>query len=176
MGLVYASWQPIYKNWWYNRTEARRGTGMYSVKPHIDNLAQDCSISSALAVEILQSCIKPSIHKCLISLPCWSSRQSIKLSWHGDAFRITGPLWGQFTGSPLRRASNAELWYFVVSLNRLSCWTNTRFAVGWDAMLLMWLSCKNARLTSIKCQNVQAVRVEYWMITVWCPLQWLNCV
>ena len=30
-------------------------------KEHIDSLVQDCSISSALALEILQSCNKPMI-------------------------------------------------------------------------------------------------------------------
>ena len=30
-------------------------------KSYIDDLLQDCSISSALAMEILQSCTKPSI-------------------------------------------------------------------------------------------------------------------
>ena len=28
---------------------------------HIDGLVQDCSVTSALAMEIMQSCIKPSI-------------------------------------------------------------------------------------------------------------------
>ena len=32
------------------------------LRVHIDGLVQDCSISSALAMEILQSCIKPSIY------------------------------------------------------------------------------------------------------------------
>ena len=31
------------------------------VPPDIDGLVQDCSISNALALEILQSCTKPSI-------------------------------------------------------------------------------------------------------------------
>ena len=31
------------------------------MQAHINGLVQDCSISSALAVEILQSCTKPSI-------------------------------------------------------------------------------------------------------------------
>ena len=33
-----------------------------SLVPHIDGLAQDCSNSSALAMELLQSCAKPSIY------------------------------------------------------------------------------------------------------------------
>ena len=40
-------------------------------KPYIDGLMQDCSISSALAMEILQSCTKPSIFG------------MIKMSWLG---------------------------------------------------------------------------------------------
>ena len=31
------------------------------IKYHIDSLVQDCSISSALAMEILQYCTKPSV-------------------------------------------------------------------------------------------------------------------
>ena len=34
------------------------------VNQHIDDLMQDCSISSALAMEILQSCTKPSRRSC----------------------------------------------------------------------------------------------------------------
>ena len=34
--------------------------------PHIDGLVQDCIISSALAMEILQSCTKPSIYCALL--------------------------------------------------------------------------------------------------------------
>ena len=35
-------------------------------QPHIDGLVQDCSISSALAMEILQSCTKPSTYYMVI--------------------------------------------------------------------------------------------------------------
>ena len=38
---------------------------------HIDDLVQECSISSALAMEILQSCIKPSIYS-LYNYMVWS--------------------------------------------------------------------------------------------------------
>ena len=37
-----------------------------SAVPYIDGLVQDCSISSALALEILQSCTKPSISYMII--------------------------------------------------------------------------------------------------------------
>ena len=46
-------------------------------------------------------------------------------SLNGNIFRVTGPLWGEFTGHrriPLKKTSEAELWYFC-----LTCaWTN-----GW---------------------------------------------
>ena len=37
---------------------------------------------------------------------------------NGDIFRVTGPLWGEFTGDrsiPLTKASAAELWCFLWS-------------------------------------------------------------
>ena len=39
-------------------------------------------------------------------------------SLNGNIFRVTGPLWGEFTGHwwiPLTKASNAELWCFLWS-------------------------------------------------------------
>ena len=44
-----------------NNNKARQ---LAKVALYIDGLVQDCSISSALALEILQSCIKPSIWLC----------------------------------------------------------------------------------------------------------------
>ena len=37
-------------------------------------------------------------------------------SSNGNIFRVTGPLWGEYTGErwiPLKKASDAELWYFL---------------------------------------------------------------
>ena len=45
---------------------------------HIDGLVEDCSISSALAVEILQSCTKPSIY----------SSVNMVLSGSGNGFTL----------------------------------------------------------------------------------------
>ena len=39
-------------------------------------------------------------------------------SSNGNSFRVTGPLWGEFTGDrwiPLPKANNAELWCFLKS-------------------------------------------------------------
>ena len=40
---------------------------------HIDGLAQDCSNSSALAIELLQSCTKSLILSWVASLALWQS-------------------------------------------------------------------------------------------------------
>ena len=39
-----------------------------SVTDHVDGLVQDCSNSSALAMELLQSCAKPSMSALLIQV------------------------------------------------------------------------------------------------------------
>ena len=44
-----------------------------------------------------------------------SSGQHMTKSWHGNAFRITSPMWGESTGHrriTLTNASDAELWCF----------------------------------------------------------------
>ena len=46
-------------------------------------------------------------------------------SSNGNIFRVTGLLWGEFTGHrwiPLTKASGAELWYFLWSAS----WVNNR--------------------------------------------------
>ena len=43
---------------------------------------------------------------------------NMMMSSNGNIFRVTGPLWGEFTGHrsiPLTKASDAELWCFVWS-------------------------------------------------------------
>ena len=60
---------------------------------------QDCSNSSALALELLQSCTK---------LSKWFSWFMI-MSWHGIDFRITDPVWGYSIGHwwiPSQKTSN----------------------------------------------------------------------
>ena len=42
-------------------------------------------------------------------------------SSNGNLFHVTGPLWGEFTGHrwiPRTKASDAELWYFHLCLNK----------------------------------------------------------
>ena len=58
------------------------------------------------------------------------------LSWHGNAFCITGPLWGESSSHirrfPTYKARNVQFWYLIVSLNKqlnkkLSCWWLTGY-------------------------------------------------
>ena len=67
----------------------------------------------------------------VISFPCEGQGQSMLIKKHvmhcwgmvtspnGNIFRVTGPLWGEFTGHrwiPLTKASDAELWCFLRSV------------------------------------------------------------
>ena len=48
----------------------------------------------------------------------WPFRDCMMTSSNGNIFRVTGPLWGEFTGHrwiPLTKASDAGLWYFLGS-------------------------------------------------------------
>ena len=46
-------------------------------------------------------------------------------SWHGDPFRIIGPLYGESSRGPItdtfppQRVSNANLWCFFININKL---------------------------------------------------------
>ena len=58
-----------------------------------------------------------------VSYPFYSNSTEYKTqimmtSSNGNTFRVTGPLWWEFTGDrwiPLTKASNAELWWFIGS-------------------------------------------------------------
>ena len=60
---------------------------------------------------------------------------------NGNIFRVTGPLWGEFTGHrwiPLKKASDAELWYFLwsapeqtVSKQSRRWWIDTPLHSSW---------------------------------------------
>ena len=92
-------------------------------KSYMDGLVQGCSISSTLAVEILQSYTKPSIYFTVTSHECQTISDHQQLcSLFSSFFRqrskkpsklnITGPLWGNVLvigGFPSHRASDAEI-------------------------------------------------------------------
>ena len=63
----------------------------------------------------------------------------MKMLWHGNAFHITGPLWGKSINDrriPHSKASNVDfdIW-FVVNMNKL---LNKHSSFWWFEMMLMW--------------------------------------
>ena len=78
---------------------------------HIVGLAQDCSNSTAKALELLQCCTKPSICFWTSVLASPTNQYDVKLYYRSvhceptmmtssnwNIFRVTGPLCGEFTG------------------------------------------------------------------------------
>ena len=52
-------------------------------------------------------------------------------SWNGNIFRVTGPLWGEFTGHrwiPLTKARDAGLWCFLLSAPWMNGWVKNNKA------------------------------------------------
>ena len=92
----------------------------------IDGLVQDCSISIANALEILQSCIEPSIYSFARSYD------------DGTMPRKRCPCYS------LQIAFNAELSLFTSWTN---VWTNSRdLPMFWGAMTLTWRHCHCSKL------------------------------
>ena len=79
---------------------------------HIDGLVQDSSSSSALAMEILQSCTK--------SLMWWSCHDL------GTLWASKGPLWGESTLTLTKGQQYGALVFILLAW--ISCRTNSRFA------------------------------------------------
>ena len=101
---------------------------------------EDCSISSALAVETLQSCTKPSYYSRFIA---WTnadelSTRSLEINFNdmmtssnGNIFRVAGILCGEFTGHrwiPHTKASDAVLWCLFFICAWIKGWVNNREA------------------------------------------------
>ena len=66
-------------------------------------------------------------------------------SWHGNTFRITGPLWWEKT-LVICNAACAELWCFPRLLARMNFRTNSGAGVIWNSMKLMGCHCYVYRL------------------------------
>ena len=64
------------------------GCGTHKI--YINSLVQDCSNSIANALELLQSCTKPSIYCVGVELD-----NHMMISSNRNIFCITGPLWGE---------------------------------------------------------------------------------
>ena len=69
----------------------------------------------------------------------WSNDTSVMMmSSNGNSFRVTGPLWGEFTSHlriPLKKARDAELWCFLWTASEQTIETTAI----WDAIL--WRHC-----------------------------------
>ena len=69
--------------------------------------------------------------------------QDLMMSSNGNIFRVTGPLWGEFTGHrwiPLTKASDAELWCFPWSAPEQTVDQTIETPVIWDAITLIMMS------------------------------------
>ena len=65
---------------------------------------------------------------------------SMMTSSNGNIFRVTGPLWGEFTGHrwiPLIKANDAELWCFLWSVPEPTVEQTMKILVIWDAITLI---------------------------------------
>ena len=65
---------------------------------------------------------------CRVLQTQWKSSYMV-ISWNGNIFRVTGPLCREFTGHrwiPLTKASDAELWCFLLICTSKNDWANNR--------------------------------------------------
>ena len=96
------------------------GSGKFVLVNHIGGLVQDCGISSALAMELLQSCTKPSIYdlsqvrrkqikETKFSMNTWSRHQMEAFSELLAICVGNSLVTGEF---PAQKACDAELWCF----------------------------------------------------------------
>ena len=60
---------------------------------HVDGLVQDCSNSSALAMELLQACTEPSYSLAGTFCSVTLRKHVLTLSCTGDAVRLQWPIW-----------------------------------------------------------------------------------
>ena len=106
-------------------------------------------------------------------------------SWHGDAFRITDPLWEDSIGhrwTPLtkgqqRRALMFSLVYMYIGTNG---WTNSGVAGVWDAMTSLWHSTWRIILARPVCSLRKSFSLlfQHDQMTIHCMCQeacWCHC-
>ena len=82
--------------WWFETPSHPLWRQCNVVWLYIDGLAQDCSNSSALAMELLQCCTKPSIDMFLEI--CTQMYDDDVMKW--NAFHITDSFWEESTSYP----------------------------------------------------------------------------
>ena len=133
-------------------------------------LSMDLTDDMSTLVQVMASCRQATSH---YLSQCWPSfmtpygatmsqsgdceccdATSMKTPKHGNAFRITGPLWGDSTipgGFP------SQGWIIPsFSVHLLLAWTicsTKKLSVIWDAMTLMWRHC-NGHIVKMYCVDV----------------------
>ena len=73
------------------------------------------------------------------------------MSSYGNICRVTGPLWGEFSGHrwlPMTKASNGELWCFLWSAPWINGWVYNceagdlrRHLAQYDVIVMWWNGC-----------------------------------
>ena len=111
-----------------------------------------------------------------------------------ETFRVTGPLCGEFTGHrwfPLTKASDAELWCFLLICAWTNGWVNNRDAGDLRrhrahyVVIVMSLSCVTASLLSYQ-KSIDTVRLIlihmcwtelcYHWFKYWCSVVWYQAI
>ena len=87
----------------------------------------------------------------------------VTMSWNGNIFRVTGPLWGQSTDHrwiPLTKARYAVLWCFLWSAPEQTAEQTIDTLVIWDAITLIMTSLqwikKSPRLPAYETQTLSS--------------------
>ena len=102
------------------------------------------------------------LHRSIPSIPYWTHSQYMMTSSNRNIFRVTGPLWGEFTGHqriPLK-ASDVELWCFLdLHLNkRLSKQSRRRWFE--TPSLPLWRHCnESCRASYFKSDIVKCTKL-----------------
>ena len=105
---------------------------------------------------------------------CRSFKPSMMTSSNGNIFRVTGPVWGEFTGHrwiPLKKASDMELWWFFFICAWTNSWVNNRDAgdlrhhrAHYDAAIVF--NYFFSIIFSMKRINSFFTGAKWWMVTL----------
>ena len=80
----------------------------------------------------------------------YSFQSYMMTSSNGNIFRVTGPLWGEFTGHrwiPPTKASDAELWSFLWSAPEQTAEQTVETPVIWDTIALIMTSYNDINIS-----------------------------
>ena len=92
----------------------------------------------------------------LIHKSHWITYGHMMTSLNANIFRVTGPLWGEFTGHrwiPLTKASDSDFWRFIWSAPWINNWINNREA---DDLR------RHRAHFDVNIMNIPQTDLEYW--------------